>query len=230
MQYGYHDNMERVMTLEYPILYSFRRCPYAMRARLALLYAGIAVELREIDLKNKHQQFLKHSHKGTVPVLMLNSGAMIDESIDIVEYAFSVCDKNDLSYDRAQEAVVKQDLLHQLNSGFISAVTTFKYHERYTNDERELAKEAINQFLAMLEQKLQSSRFIIADCWSQPDIITFPFVRQLYRSDADYFDGLPYPNVKRWMFEIIDSPLFAIAMYKNKVWDCADEPVIMRVT
>jgi glutathione S-transferase len=218
------------MQSKYPILYSFRRCPYAMRARLALVSANIPVILREIDLQHKHPQFLSDSPKGTVPVLILNDATVLDESLDIVDYAFSQIPAEQLSFDVRGAADIKNELLSMMNAHFISAVTTFKYHERYTDSEHDLAKKGIHHFLDALNVHLKRQRYIVADVWSQADVIVFPFVRQLYRSDQDYFNGLPYQQVKRWLMDIIDSTIFLTVMDKSEVWETNQDPVILKIS
>ena len=190
----------------YPILYSFRRCPYAMRARMALINANIHFILREIDLKDKHPSFLSTSPKGTVPVLILADGTIIDESLDVVDYIFSIQPKTPEPNEE------EKALIDQLNASVTSAIHCFKYHERYSADEVLAARDTIEQYLNQLNNYQGHDTPASRDDWSKADIIVLPFVRQIYRSNPDYFQQLPYNNMKEWLHNIIDSDRFHAVM------------------
>jgi glutathione S-transferase len=208
------NNMER----QHPILYSFRRCPYAMRARMALVNANIPFVLREIDLKKKHPELLSASSKGTVPVLILNDGTIIDESIDIVDYVFAINQGHD------QPGIA---LIDQLNHSITAAIHRFKYHERYEADEVLSAREAIKHYLNQLEAYQANQATKSAHDWSKTDMIILPFVRQIYRSDPEYFEQLPYKGVKKWLHNIIDSENFLIVMTRTPVWEADQAPILL---
>lgn len=206
------------MSSNYPILYSFRRCPYAMRARIALLHNHIPVILREINLKDKHPIFLQTSLKGTVPVLVLDDQTIIDESLAIVDYAFG---HNQASYHT-------HPLYQSIGSSFTSAVTRLKYHERYTEEEVLQAKQDAHAFLSTLEACLAKQSHIEGAKLGPLDTIVFPFVRQLYRSDDQAFMALPFPHTQHWMHAIIESKLFEAVMLRTKVWQEGEAPAVLQ--
>ncbi len=207
------------MTDALPILYSFRRCPYAMRARIALVNANIPVILREIDLQNKHPAFLQDSPKGTVPVLMFPNGGMIDESLDVVDYAFSTLQRNQNDVD---------SLLQKLNGSFIGAVNRFKYYDRLDGVDLNEERKKIEDYLKVLDELLEGSQYLLSDSLGKADAIVLPHVRQLYRSDEAYFKALPFEHVKRWLFAIIESPMFQVVMMRCPVWQPEQEPIVMK--
>ena len=215
------------MDSQLPVLYSFRRCPYAMRARISLLLADIPVVLREIDLKNKHPVFLQTSPKGTVPVLVLPNGEVIDESIAIVNHAYGTRSAATQPTHGASHTSA-QPLSAMLDSHFIKAVTRLKYHERYTTDEVIQAQHDAATFLSALEANLAHQAYLAGHSLGRLDVVIFPFVRQLYRSDTDRFMALPYPHTQRWMLDVIESTVFKGAMIKTKVWEPEQPPLILK--
>jgi len=199
-----------------PILYSFRRCPYAMRARLALTIAKMPVIIREIDLKNKATEFLEISPKATVPVLLLPSGKIIDESLDIVDYA--------IPEDTHREQ--RLALLAQLHKETIPALMRYKYHERYEDVDIAYEQSVICQFFEVLNTLLSESTYLFEDTIGKEDIVILPFVRQIYKIDAQWFDALKYLHVKKWLHAFLDSELHSHIMRKFPVWAPGQEEQI----
>ena len=207
-----------------PILYSFRRCPYAMRARLGILFAGLQVELREIVLRNKPAQMLAISPKGTVPVLQLPDGQVIDESLDIMRWALQLQDPQQL----LDESTLTQGyaLIEQNDRQFKHWLDRYKYADRYpemTQLEYRLQGE---DFLQQLEQLLLNQSFLLGDKISLADIGIMPFIRQFAHVDRQVFAELPYPNLQRWLSYWLAQPLFLQAMAKHKPWCVGDEHIM----
>ena len=212
------------MTSLLPRLYSFRRCPYAMRARLALLFAELPVELREIVLKNKPSQMLAISPKGTVPVLQLPEGKVIEESRDIMVWALEHNDKQGL----LDAKLIKQanDLLDKNDHEFKHWLDHYKYADRYPEMSQAEYQERGEVFLQSLEALLNKNAYLLGDSISIADIGIMPFVRQFAHVDRDVFYGLPYPKLQSWLQDWLEHPLFKQAMTKFDPWQEGDEVII----
>jgi len=212
------------MTSLLPRLYSFRRCPYAMRARLALLFAELPVELREIVLKNKPSQMLAISPKGTVPVLQLPEGRVIEESRDIMVWALEHNDKQGL----LDAKLIKQanDLLDKNDHEFKHWLDHYKYADRYPEMSQAEYQERGEVYLQSLETLLSKNAYLLGDSISIADIGIMPFVRQFAHVDRDVFYGLPYPKLQSWLQDWLEHPLFKQAMTKFDPWQEGDEVII----
>ncbi|MGB2139247.1 MAG: glutathione S-transferase [Psychrobacter sp.] len=212
------------MTSLLPRLYSFRRCPYAMRARLALLFAELPVELREIVLKNKPSQMLAISPKGTVPVLQLPEGRVIEESREIMIWALEQNDKQGL----LDAKLIKQanDLLDKNDHEFKHWLDHYKYADRYPEMSQAEYQERGEVFLQSLETLLNKNAYLLGDSISIADIGIMPFVRQFAHVDRDVFYGLPYPKLQSWLQDWLEHPLFKQAMTKFDPWQEGDEVII----
>jgi len=180
------------MTNNLPVLYSFRRCPYAIRARMALIYAGISVEIQEVELKSKPEHLLAISPKGIVPVLQLTNGAVIEESLDIMHWALA---QNDPEY--WLHVSVEADRLIKWNDGdFKYYLDRYKYADRYTDFPQEHYRQRTEVFLTELEARLMNSRYLCSDHFSLADAAIFPFIRQLAGADSDWFRASVYLALK----------------------------------
>lgn len=195
-----------------PILYSFRRCPYAMRARMALLASRVGYEHREILLRDKPAAMLAASAKGTVPVLALPNGCVIDESIDIMHWALAQADPEDWR--------VRSDatLITQFDGAFKHHLDRYKYAGRYDADPA-THRAAGLAMLDELDVRLADQPYLSGERRGLSDIATFPFVRQFRGVDSAWFDGQPIAAVHRWLAALVGSELFARAMVKVAVWD-----------
>ena len=201
-----------------PVLYSFRRCPYAMRARLALFVSGTRCELREVKLSAKPAAMLAASPKGTVPVLIGPDGGIIDQSLDIMRAALGWSDPEGwLDHDDAA--------LIALNDGpFKHDLDRFKYPERHDSDA--LAHRAGGLgFLGELEARLTGSLFLGGAARGLTDAAIAPFVRQFAAVDPEWFERQELPNVQRWLDNYLASPLFAAIMVRVKPWSPDADPV-----
>jgi len=198
-----------------PILYTYRRCPYAMRARMALQYAGIQVDHREIDLRNKPQSMLRLSPKGTVPVLNLD-GLVLDQSLEIMHWALKVSDPdgwNMLDENIAQAWIEKNDEL------FKSLLDQYKYPNRYPNtNQATVLDDAIALMLRPMESALGSSLYLLGDKMTWVDVAIFPFIRQFSMADQQKFEQLPFPHTQKWLRRHIESKLFLAVMDKHPTW------------
>lgn len=199
-----------------PILYSFRRCPYAIRARMALYYAGVQVELREILLRDKPASMLAASTKGTVPVLLLPEGVVLDESYEVMRWALEQSDP-DQWWDSSLTAEV--DALIQQNDGsFKVCLDHYKYADRYPEHAVEYYRSQAEIFLTVLEKKLTAGVYLFGDNVSISDVAIFPFIRQFAFVDKDWFDQAPYPKLQHWLSDFLASEIFSAVMDKHKVW------------
>ena len=201
-----------------PILYSFRRCPYAIRARLAIKVSTIDVELREIKLSNKPTEMLVSSPKGTVPVLVLPTGAVIDESKDIMLWALNQSDPNNWLTNDA--AVLKEIsyLIDFNDHKFKKYLDLYKYADRYPEESPEYYRQQAEVFLEKLERKLNESKFILKDEITFVDMAVFPFIRQFAFVDKDWFDKSQYKKLKIWLELILKTSLFNDVMNKYPLW------------
>lgn len=206
-----------------PILYSFRRCPYAMRARLALGRARINVEHREILLKNKPPQMLEVSEKGTVPVLVLPDGKVIDESLDIALWALKECEKqqpseHDLLWNSGNNDE-QLKLIRQNDDEFKYWLDRYKYSVGYPEEPPEYYRSQAEQFLHILEEYLSATAsYLFGDQPSLADIAIFPFVRQFAFVDKDWFDQTDYPYLHVWLSKWLQSEEFESVMIKYPEW------------
>lgn len=212
------------MTSSYPLLYSFRRCPYAMRARLGLLFAGVSVELREIVLKNKPAHMLRISPKGTVPVLQLTDGTVIEESRDILLWALEQNDPQGLL--NAKVLPEAHALIAQNDGEFKHWLDRYKYADRHLEMTQTEYREQGEVFLQVLESLLSKNRYLLGESITIADIGIMPFVRQFAHVDREVFYGLPYPKLQQWLQKWLDHPLFLQAMTKLTPWKEGDEMVI----
>lgn len=198
-----------------PILYSYRRCPYAMRARMALKHAEVKVEVREISLREKPRHMIALSPKGTVPVLVLPDGKVIDESLDIMEWALNQSGGDAwlaVDMDAARRLIVEND------GPFKKALDAYKYAERHpekTQFEYRVEGEA---FLVQLENLLKERLGLFGKLPTFADIAIFPFIRQFRGVDHQWFDTAPYPKLNVWLKTLVESDLFVSIMKKHPTY------------
>ncbi|MGQ4002428.1 glutathione S-transferase [Francisellaceae bacterium CB299] len=197
-----------------PVLYTFRRCPYAIRARMAIFAADIVVDLQEVSLRDKPQSMLAASSKGTVPVLCVDS-KVIDESIDIMRCALAINDPNKwLDMSSAQNALF-DELLQENDSVFKRWLDKYKYANRFPEYTEEYYRNKAEEFIVRLESILQGSEYLLSDTLKIADIAIFPFIRQFSMVDKAWFDNSQYTRVKDWLATILALPLFVDVMRKR---------------
>jgi len=205
---------------EVPILYSFRRCPYAIRARIAIQYSGLQVLLREVVLRNKPDSLLQFSPKGTVPVLILPDGQVIDESFEIMLFSLEYNDPDNwLEQSDAKKRSVIQALVAENDGEFKFWLDRYKYSDRYPEQSTEYYRSQGQLFLAHLEKKLQERPYLVGDRVGLADMAIFPFVRQFAQVDRSWFDQAPHPFVRVWLARLLEMPIFSAVMAKYVPWD-----------
>lgn len=197
-----------------PILYSYRRCPYAMRARMALHYSGIQVRIREIALRQKPAAMLAASPKGTVPVLVLPDGQVIDESLDIMRWALAQYDPQGWLQDAAQSLM----LIAENDGTFKQALDRYKYAERFPEHPQIVYRAQGEGFVAKLETALQAHAHLLDASPRLADIAIFPFIRQFAAVDSAWWEASPYPALRSWLEHWVASELFDGIMQKHPVW------------
>ncbi|WP_435417188.1 glutathione S-transferase [Parerythrobacter aurantius] len=208
-----------------PVLYSFRRCPYAMRARMALRISGTRCELREVKLADKPEAMLAASPKGTVPVLLLPGGEVIEESLAITRWAL---DRND------PEGWLGGDdpaLISLCDGPFKYHLDRYKYPDRYSDEPGHARTDHRGEGLAILSDlsfRLAGRHQLMGKARTLADIALFPFVRQFANTDRDWFDAQPIPDLQRWLDGHLDSDLFLGVMDKFTPWKPGDAPVVWR--
>lgn len=201
-----------------PILYSFRRCPYAMRARLGILLSHQTVSLKEIILKHKPESMLKASPKGTVPVLILPNKHVIDESLDIMQWALQQSDPHQLLPKNQSQRDLTNRLIEQNDVIFKPWLDKYKYADRYPEHSATEYRQQAEQFICQLEAKLTLSAQLLGENASLADYAIFPFIRQFAHVDITWFNQAPYPNTRRWLNKHIESEPFANIMQKYPLW------------
>ena len=191
-------------------LYSFRRCPYAMRARMALRYSGVPVDIVEVSLKAKPAEMLAISPKGTVPVLDAG-GRVIDESLEIMRWALAQNDPQNWLLDGDSRIA---ELIEANDQGFKVDLNRYKYAERYPEQPMEVYRAEGAVYLQRLEGLLQDRDYLLADHPSLADIALLPFVRQFAHVDREWFAQTPYPRLQAWLHNFLESDLFTSIMKK----------------
>jgi glutathione S-transferase len=196
-----------------PLLYTYRRCPYAMRARMALLHAGIAFDAHEITLRDKPMGLLAASPKGTVPVMVLPSGTVLEESLHIMRWALDAHDAAGW-WQRAQAPA--NQALTLLNDGpFKQQLDRYKYPEKWDHSERTAHRDQARAgLLHALEQRLSTQPCLGGATPCATDLAIFPFVRQFRAVDAHWFDAQTLPATQQWLQGWLQSALFGACMRK----------------
>lgn len=211
-----------------PILYSLQNCPYAMRARLALLLAKQPVMLRAIVMQEKPPEMLAFSPKGTVPVLVLdeaNNNKVIDESLAIMLWALKLNDPENLLYaqdangDGDGEALVEMlQVIHKNDAVFKPQLEKYKRAKRFHGDDEEQCRLLCEPFIQGLEYRLTQHAFFMGATPSLLDYALLPFIRQFSRVNRQLYLNGPYTHLQRWLNHNLQSRLFAKAMLKYPLW------------
>ena len=203
-----------------PILYTLRQCPYAIRARLGLYLAEQHVELRDISLKNKPQQMLQVTPKGTVPLLVFSNGDYIDESLGIMVWGLSQHDpQNLLLSDNSFLFTDMINLIARNDCKYIAALEHYKSDMRYHNPSATIYRHLCQSFLDDLEYRLEKNTFLMCDNPSLADYAILPFIRQFSHVERQWFRHAPYPKLKSWLEKHYQDPIFSRTMKKNPLWE-----------
>ncbi len=207
---------------KYPILYSFRRCPYAMRARLGLTIANIKVELREVVLRNKPEHMLELSPKGTVPVLWLQDGTVIDESLNIAKWTLAQNDPLKLLEPENASVQNMHALIAENDGPFKHHLDRTKYGTRYPGENPQDHRQQASAFLQTLNTRLTGQTHLCGNRHSLADITITPFVRQFANIDRDWFNNQPWPHLIEWLDNFLASEVFLSIMEKYSPWKEGD--------
>ena len=204
-----------------PCLYSFRRCPYAIRARMTLAYSAIRVEIREIKLSNMPQEFLDLSPKATVPVLRLGDGTLFEQSLDIMHWALSIADPQQWLVDDSDS----QELIRQNDEDFKPLLDTYKYADRFPRLSQQGHRNGAEYFLRQLEDKLCQHPFLVSERITITDVAIMPFIRQFAGVEPKWFEQCEFAGVRRWLNQQIDSELFKSVMSKHVFWQPGNDAI-----
>ena len=211
--------------LSRPVLYSFRRCPYAMRARLAIAYSEVKVELREIVLRNKPDHMLSISPKGTVPILQLHNGKVIDESLDIMNWALEVNDPDGWNLIQLRGAI--DALINENDCVFKPFLDRYKYADRYPEHSQEYYRSECENWFIKLESLLdKNGPYLLGAKLTLADMALLPFVRQCAHVDLDWFEQTQYHQLQHWLSSFKESELFKRIMIKLPAWDMHGEGIL----
>ena len=193
------------MDTKLPILYSFRRCPYAIRARLALRYAGIACELREVVLRDKPDAMVEASPKATVPVLQVSDDIVIDERLDVMLWALERNDPENWLVPEQGDVEDMMTLIAEADGDFKDSLDRYKYPNRYDGVDAVEYRTRGETFLMKLDDRLKGSTYLFGERLCLADVAIAPFVRQFANTDRVWFDATPYAALQRWLSAFLDS-------------------------
>lgn len=220
-----------------PILYSLQNCPYAMRARLAILLAQQTVQIRAVTMKDKPAEMLLVSPKATVPILVIDNDAggdasnsehcessqqnntVVDESLDIMLWALNRNDPDNLFYSEDPEALPEMlRVIQENDDAFKPSLEKYKRAKRFHGDDLEACRVECEPFVQALEQRLVKHEFFMGPTPSLLDYALLPFIRQFSRVNKPVFSGGEYTNLHRWLSQHLQGRLFARAMIQYPLW------------
>jgi glutathione S-transferase len=227
--------MNEIMAL--PVLYSLRNCPYAMRARLAIYASKQQVQLRDLVLSNKPDEMLAVSPKGTVPVLVTASNLVIDESLAIMQWAFSQTDPDDYLHKKVlNKAALNKEVLNALaemlavieifDHEFKGHLEKYRCSKRYHEPSLIADRQQCEAYLADLESRLCQHQYLMSDKPSLVDLALMPFIRQFARVERQWYLQAPYPKLRQWLNHYLQSRMFSKVMEQHPLWLDAKQVVI----
>ena len=208
------------MSAELPILYSFRRCPYAIRARLALCVSAQRVELREVRLSQKVAEFVQVSTRSTVPVLLLPNAQVLEESLDIMRWALQINDP--LHWFQEDIEIQTQQLIDENDGVFKLHLDHYKYSDRYPQHSQLEYRLQAECFLQKLEGLLQQSPYLLSTRATLVDMALMPFIRQFAGVDSAWFSTCEYSRLRGWLNGMLATDLFSSVMEKYAFWQAGD--------
>ena len=191
---------------------------------MAVHISGQKCELREVLLRDKPPSMLEYSPKGTVPVLILQDGNVIDESLDVIDWALNLNDPDD--WQRSKDTKKTKELIKINDGEFKYHLDRYKYSKRYDNEDPEFHRKKCLKFIETINNELNNSKYIFDDNISYIDIVLLPFMRQFRIADMEWFDSLPYDNIKVWLLKFLDSSLLNIIMKKYDLWKEGDKSIV----
>lgn len=215
-----------------PVLYSFRRCPYAMRARMAIATSGQRCELREVVLRSKPAEMLAASPKATVPVLVLPGGQVIEQSLEIMLWALAQNDPQGWLGPEHETQQAMQALIAVNDGAFKQHLDRYKYPNRYRQEHTGHEQEFVQMhrlgaagWLLELEGRLLRHPWLFGPTASLADIAILPFVRQFAHTDAAWFAAQPWVHLAGWLARWESGALFARVMEKYPPWQAGQTPI-----
>lgn len=208
-----------------PVLYSFRRCPYAMRARMAIAVSGQTCVLREVLLRDKPDDMLAASPKGTVPVLVLPDGTVIDESLEVMHWALGQNDPENWLSPILEDKANALALIAENDGPFKENLDRYKYPTRYENVDPLDHRAGGSAFLHSLDERLSDQDYLAGEAFTFLDAAIIPFVRQFANTDREWFDQAGLKHVPRWLDDALASERFIRVMEKYPVWKTTGEEV-----
>jgi glutathione S-transferase len=214
------------MSAKYPILYSFRRCPYAMRARLALMVSHRVCELREVVLRDKPQEMLQVSAKGTVPILIDVDGRVLDQSIDIMLWALRQHDPEKWLMPEQGSVAEMLELIALFDEGFKYHLDRYKYPDRYPGVDAQAHRHEGSLYLGRLSAQLSATKYLFGNNVALADMAIAPFVRQFAHRDRAWFNEQPWPGLQAWLARFTESQIYSSVMQKYPPWQSGNAGVI----
>lgn len=208
-----------------PILYTFRRCPYAIRARLALLVSQQTVEIREVVLRDKAPEFLQTSPSASVPCLKIGE-SVIDESLDIMLWALEKSDPEGWLKPQSEDLTSMRELVNECDGPFKQHLDRYKYHNRYKDADQAEEQAQGAHFLKKLDKRLQENRNLFGNAASLADFAILPFVRQFANADREWFDLQEWLALKVWLETFESSSKFNAVMPKWPKWVNGSERIL----
>jgi len=210
-----------------PILYSSRNCPFCLRARIALRYAGLKIILRNVEMSNLPEQALAVSSHATVPSLVISDNEYWDESWDIVKWSAQQHDPDNwLGQDN--EYLNEAEMLVEINDhSFKEDLMKYKDPDSYPEHPLQYYRERGEEFLEELNEMLEEKDFLVAPHLTIADIAVFPFVRAFAMVDKDWFDEAPYPKLQKWLSGILEAEWFSESMQKHDVWQAGSDDIYL---
>lgn len=197
-----------------PFLYTFRRCPYAIRARMAIKVSGVEVDQQEVNLRNKPNALFECSPKGTVPVLKLADNRVIDESLDIMQWALAINDPEQWLDHPEGISDEARALITQNDEPFKKALDYYKYAVRFPEHSEQYYREQAEFFLVELDARLSKNKYLMGDRLTLPDMAIFPFIRQFSNVDKEWFYTSRYRSLIQWLDARVSSDLFIAVIQK----------------
>jgi len=198
-----------------PLLYTFRRCPFAIRARLAIKVSGVEVDTHEVSLRAKPKEMLECSPKGTVPVLKFADGSLLEQSLDIMQWALSLNDPEHWLDSDPRTSAEIMALIKQNDESFKPALDLYKYAVRFPEHSEAYYREQAEPFLAELNTRLSKDGYLMGGRYTLADMAIFPFIRQFSNVNPDWFYASCYHHLIAWLNRLIDSELFQKIMQKE---------------
>ena len=191
---------------------------------MAIHISGQRCELREVLLRDKPPSMLEYSAKGTVPVLILQDGKVIDESLDVIDWALNLNDPDD--WQRSKDKEKTKELIKINDGEFKYHLDRYKYSKRYDNEDPEFHRKRCLKFIESINNELNNSEYIFDDNISYADIVLLPFIRQFRIADIEWFDSLPYDNLKKWLSSFLGSSLLNSIMKKYDLWKEGEKSIV----